>query len=113
MDSSNPDRDPDNESIWDADDALASVQMDRDVFPEKSNEQLTKEILDAAGPGAARSIVQLSLHGTNENTRLAAAKYVTDLYFGDQTSGTQPLWEKLVAEAISDVELHANADSDS
>lgn len=106
------DEDTKDDSIWDADDALASVQMDRTAFPEKSNEQLTKEILDAAGPAAAQSIVHLALHATNENTRLAASRYVTDRYYDDAATTAKPLWEKLVADAVSDVELYANSNSD-
>jgi hypothetical protein len=69
---------------WDSDEALENLKMERQVNPDLDNERLTKKLFDEASPLAAQTIINLALHGTNENTRLNAARYITDkVYDGD------------------------------
>lgn len=97
---------------WDSDEALESLKMERSIKPEESNEQLTRRLLEEAGPLAAQSIIHLALHANNENTRLNASKYVTDTLIGADASGpAKQKWEDLVGEAISEAEVYANQDA--
>lgn len=94
---------------WDSDASLDAIKMERSVNGDQSDEDLTRKILAQAGPMAAQSIVHLAIHGTNENTRLNAAKYVTDNLINEGgAGGAIPSWEKLVGAAVSEAELHAN-----
>jgi hypothetical protein len=85
--------------------------MERDVSGDMTNEALTRKMLEEAGPGAAASIVHLAMHATNENTRLNAARYVTDNLINEGATNAKQKWEDLVGDAISDAELHANQGS--
>jgi CHAT domain-containing protein len=96
---------------WDSDAALEAVKMERTVTGDMTNEALTRKILEEAGPQAAMSIVHLAVHGTNENTRLNAAKYVTDNLINEGASATKAKWEDLVGEAISEAEVYANGEN--
>lgn len=98
------------EGIWDSAEAIESLKMERSVHPEETNETLTKRILEQAAPMAAQSIVHLALHSTNDNTRLNAAKYVTDRLLDAETESGKAVWERMMAEVISDAELHANTE---
>ena len=100
-------------SLWDSDDAIAALKMERIVTGDsETNEQLTKRILEQAGPLAAQRIVHIAAHGTNENTALRAATYITDLVYGDDSGrASKATWELFVAEAVSQAELHANVGS--
>jgi hypothetical protein len=93
---------------WDSDQALDAVKMERSLNGDLSDEDLTRKILAQAGPQAAQSIVHLAIHGTNENTRLNAARYVTDSLINEGATSTRAKWEDLVGEVVSSAELHAN-----
>jgi cyclophilin family peptidyl-prolyl cis-trans isomerase len=96
---------------WDSDEALENLKMERQVNPDLDNERLTKKLFDEASPLAAQTIINLALHGTNENTRLNAARYITDKVYDGDGGPTRSRWEELVGEAVSDAELHANTGS--
>ena len=100
--------DSDDEDVWSSEDAFETLRMERTVHPDETPEQMTKRILEQAGPAAATSIVHIALHSTNDNTRLNAAKYITDLVYADDSGKAKAPWEDLVAEVISQAELHAN-----
>lgn len=63
---------------WIPDEALAALQCERVVHPEKTHEELARDILMSAAPMAAQSVAHLSVHAGNENVRLSAAKYIID-----------------------------------
>lgn len=96
---------------WDSDAALENLRMERSVRTDLNNEQLTRQILEEAGPQAAMSIIHLALHATNENTRLNASKYVTDNLINEGAASTKAKWEDLVGEAVSEAEVFANGGS--
>jgi hypothetical protein len=99
---------------WDSDEALESLKMERSVRGDLTNTDLTKKLLEEAGPQAAMSIIHIALHGTNENTRLNAAKYVTDNLIAEGGSGAgKQGWEALIGDTISEAEVHANTGSSS
>jgi len=98
-------------SLWDSDAALDSLKLEREFSPNESDEERTKRILVQAGPQAAMSIVQLAMHATNENTRLNAAKYVTDVARDIVSDTIGASWETILAGAIKQVEEHANEGS--
>ena len=96
------------ESPWDSDDAVDSLRMERTIYNE-SNEQLTKRLLEEAGPMAAKAILHIAMHDSNGNTRLRAATYIVDRAYGDDSSKSgKALWEQMVGDVVSDAELHAN-----
>lgn len=98
-----------NDPRWDSDEALQNLKMEKTLRPDETYEELTRRLLEEASPQAAQSIIHLALHGTNENTRLNAAKYITDSLIGNDANGpTKQKWEELVADAVSDAEVHAN-----
>lgn len=100
-----------DDSYWDSDEALESVKMERTINPHETNAQLAKRLFDEAAPGAAMTLVHLARHATNENTRLNAAKYVTERVLGrvdgDEAGEATPL-ESLLQEFHDTLENHAN-----
>jgi len=75
--------------------------MERQINGDTSNEELTKKILDNAGPAAAMSMVHLALHGSSESVRLQAARYITDKFYDDTPRpDDEPLWAQLLADAV-------------
>ena len=96
---------------WDTDEALESLKMERDVNGELTNEQMTRKILEDAAPLAATKIVHIALHSQNDNTSLAAAKYITDYMLQDQTADGKATWEQLLGEVVSEAEVYANSTS--
>ena len=67
-----------NDRDWLPDEALANLQTERAVYPEKTNEELARDILMTAAPMAAQSVAHLAMYAGNENVRLAAARYIID-----------------------------------
>jgi hypothetical protein len=63
---------------WVPDEALAALQCERMVAPDKTHEELARDILMTAAPMAASSVAHLSVYAANENVRLSAAKYIID-----------------------------------
>lgn len=98
-----------SKSIWDTNDAVESLVMERQVTKTTSNEDLTKELLSAAAPMAAQRIIHIALHDPNGNTALRAATYITDKAYGDESAKPgKSLWEEMVGTVVSDLEVHAN-----
>jgi hypothetical protein len=93
---------------WNSDQTLENLKMERSVRPEETNEQMTRRLLEEAAPAAAQSIIHLALHSPNDNTRLNAAKYVTDSLLESDSSGGKAKWEELIGTAVSEVEVYAN-----
>lgn len=100
------------ESMWDRDDAVEGLKMERTVHTDESPEEMTKRMIEEAGPLAAASIIHLALHSQNDNTRFNASKYIADKLYGDESgkSGKSP-WEELMADVVSSAELIANSHS--
>jgi hypothetical protein len=105
-------QDPES-SIWDEDDAIASLRMERSVQGDESPESMAKRLLAQAAPLAAGKIIHIAMHSTNDNTAFAAAKYITDLQFEGTTGTGKDVWEKILGDAVSKLEVHANAGSGS
>jgi hypothetical protein len=95
-------------SVWDSDDAFESLKMERSVQGDEKPDEMAMRILKEAAPMAAASIVHIALHSANDNTRLAAGRYVVDLAREADVNG-QEGWESLVADVVSSAELMANA----
>lgn len=97
---------------WDAQVALQDVVKMRSELDVPSAE-LTRRILDEAGPASARSIVDLALWSDNERVRLQAAQYIVNRQLGvpndvpdnmkGGAAGNQPL-EDLLGEVVSTAE---------
>jgi len=102
--------DPESASLWDNEEALDALRAERQVKTEESYEQMTKRLFEEASPLAAQRIIHIAVKGANENTALAAARYITDKMYEGELGGAKPLWEKIVYEAVSQAELHANAE---
>lgn len=95
-------------SVWDSDEALEGLKMERAVQGDEDAETQTKRLLKEAGPAAAASIIHIALHSANDNTRLNAAKYITDKFYDDGAGNAAAAWEDLVANVIDTAELVAN-----
>lgn len=95
-------------SLWDNQDVLDSLAMEKQLHPEEDEPAMAKRFFTEAMPQIAQKMVNLALYAANDNTALAAGKYITDLVILDQTGASKAKWEELLGEAISDVELHAN-----
>lgn len=98
-------------SLWDNDDAVESLKMERELHPEEDEVALSKRLFTEAMPQIATKMVNLALYSVNDNTALAAGKYISDLVLMDQGGSTKAKWEELLGEAVSEVELHANNQS--
>ena len=95
-------------SLWDSDEAISSLREER-IITNESSEKMARRLLEQAAPLAAGRIIHLAMHSSNDNTSLAASRYITDKLYEDQTGAATSTWEKMLARAVSDVELHANA----
>jgi hypothetical protein len=104
-----PDPEMSAESIWDNEDALESLKMERELHPEETYEDTAKRLFRESMPQIAMNLIDVALHSQNDNTRVAASKYISDLVLVDQQGGTKAKWESLLGEAIDEVELAANA----
>lgn len=95
--------------IWDSDDAISALKMERTVHPDESSEQMTRRMLEEAAPLAAQSIIHLALHSGNDNTRLNASKYITDTVLDPAANGTnKQVWEDMIGDVVSQAEIFAN-----
>ena len=85
-----PEREKDeNEALWDSDEAIESLKMERALHTDETNENLTRRLLEEAAPSAAQSIIHMALHSANDNTRLRAATYITDKLLDAEASTTK------------------------
>lgn len=75
-----------------------------------SAEAQTRELLQAAAPGAASEIINLAQEANNENTRLKAAQYLVDRVLDQQDDGQGPL-ENMLQDLVDDAEKLANSGS--
>jgi hypothetical protein len=96
------------ESVWENEEALESLTMERHLHPEESYEDTAKRLFRESMPQIAMNLIDVALHSQNDNTRVAASKYISDLVLVDQQGGAKQTWEGLLGEAVSDLELHAN-----
>jgi hypothetical protein len=98
-------------SIWDNDDAIEAIKMERAVNPDETNEDMAKRLFQESIAPVAQSMIHIALHSQNDNTRLNAGKFITEFVLGEKASGAKAKWEELVGEAVSEAELHANQGS--
>lgn len=99
-------------SYWDSDEADQAVKMEKSLNPTETSAQLTQRLFEENSPQAAMTLIHLSQHATNENTRMNAAKYVTERVLGKVGDGVieeeTPL-EKVVKEMHVRLEHYANS----
>lgn len=91
---------------WVSDDDLEALKMDRTMFhTDESPAAMARRILHEGSPGAAASLVKLSLHAESESVRLSASKAVLDYAFkeGSTEDGKEP-WEKLYGAVVQEFE---------
>jgi hypothetical protein len=94
---------------WSHDDALAALNLERDMRPEETPEELTKRIFREGAPVAASRIVRVALTSPNERVAMDASKYIIDRTLGrvgDNGEAVDPL-----TEFMKKVEDAANAGS--
>lgn len=89
---------------WIPDAAIEGLKMERDLHPEKSNIEFTRELFRQNAPAAAASIVHLAIHSPNEKVRSDNARYVIERVLGrpgeENPHGRTPL-EALMEGIIS------------
>ena len=98
-------------SLWDSDDAFNALDMEKQLHPEEDEAAMAKRLFTEAMPNIAQKMVNLALYAANDNTALAAGKYITDLVILDQSGSSKAKWEDMLGDAISEVELKANEGS--
>jgi len=94
---------------WSSEEAIAALNLEREMHPEESEEQLTKRIFREGAPAAASRIVKIALTSPNERLGLDASKYIVERTLGrvsDTGEATDPL-----TEFMKKVEDAANAGS--
>lgn len=92
---------------WDSDEALSFLTMEKSVHEDQNNEQMTRRLLTEAAPMAALSIINLSRNSSNDNTRLAASKYIVDTLIAGDGGEDDPL-AQLIGEVVKKAESFAN-----
>lgn len=92
---------------WDSDEALSFLTMEKSVHNDTDNEAMTKRLLTEAAPMAALSIINLSRSSANDNTRLAASKYIVDTLLQGDGGEEDPLMG-LVGAVVKKAEEFAN-----
>jgi hypothetical protein len=95
-------------SLWDNPNSFDALKMEKELHPEEDEVAMAKRFFTEAMPQVAQKMVNLALYAANDNTALAAGKYITDLVILDQSGSSKAKWEELLGDAISEVELHAN-----
>jgi len=94
---------------WISDEALAAINMERILEPDKTHEEIAREILMSSAPMAAKSVAWLSAHASAEQVRLAASKYIIDGVVGGgfkAAGSVDDLLMSLVSQlASNDVEV--------
>jgi hypothetical protein len=96
------------ESLWDNEEALSSLKMEKHLHPEETYEDTAKRLFRESMPQIAMSLIDTALHSQNDNTRVAAGKYISDLVLVDQQGGAKATWEELLGDAVDKVEIEAN-----
>jgi hypothetical protein len=89
---------------WVPDDALAALNMERQLNPSETEEQLARRLLREALPRSAASIIHMATHSYNERVRLDASKYVVERTMGrigDNFEGDVNPWEKLFNDIMN------------
>lgn len=92
---------------WDSDEALEFLKQERTVFGAEdtlSNIELTRKLIEEAAPMAAMSMIHLSRHAMNENTRAGAAKWVVEFATQVQTEEGRAAWEKILPSVVQEAE---------
>jgi hypothetical protein len=90
---------------WDVEDALRSLEIEKQVHQDESCEDIAKRIFDENTVPAALALVYLAQHSPNEKIRLDSAKYVLERVLGKvgddiKSDANNPL-ERLLAEIVN------------
>ena len=89
---------------WDVEDALRSLEIEKQVHPDESSKDIAKRIFDENTVPAALALVHLAQHSPNEKIRLDSAKYVLERVLGrisdDVKSDADSPLERLLAEIV-------------
>jgi hypothetical protein len=96
---------PTNE--WDSDEALSALTEERRVLHGDSitDEQYTRKLLEAAAPAAAAKIIHIGQSSQNDNTALAANRFIVEYVLEAETEGGKAGWEKLLGEVVDTAEI--------
>lgn len=82
-------------------DALeGSLQLQMDVYGDKSDSELAEDILSKGAPAAAMELVRLATKSGNENVRVRASTYIIDRVCGDKgkNSAEDEMWKDLMTK---------------
>jgi|SRR5262245_6951921 len=82
---------------WIPEEAIAALQTERIVRPEKTNVELAMEILSENAPLAAMAVAQIATNSANESLRLKAAQYIIDGVVGGGFKGDGTIDDTLMA----------------
>jgi hypothetical protein len=67
---------------WCSDEAIAALNMERDMHPDETEEELTKRIFRENAAAAASRIVKVALTSPSERSALEASKYIVERTLG-------------------------------
>ena len=112
----NPDESEDS-TQWDPEKVDELLKMERSVNTEAeiSNIDLTRKLIEQAAPHAAMSMIHLSRHAVNENTKMNASKWVVEFATQIETEDGKAAWEKLLPSIVDEAEaivVHAASQGD-
>lgn len=103
---------PHSDPHWDPKTALQSLETDA-VVNEEDEMKATRRLFKESAPGAAMSIIHLSMYAEHDRVRLDASKYVVERVLGptgsDTSDADNPL-ENLLADVIDKAEAYANGE---
>jgi hypothetical protein len=89
---------------WIPDEAIAALNMEKQMMPEKSDIERTREQFRQSAPAAAAALIHLALHSQNERIRFQSAQYVVERVLGrpgeENPHGRTPL-EALMEGVLS------------
>lgn len=99
-----------NDPNWVSDDALAALNLEKQVHGDEDNAALARRIFMEQAPLAAARIAHLAAHAASETVALRAAQYITDRVLGkigDDTDSVDPL-AAFLNDMTNNAEQHAN-----
>lgn len=107
------DHHPFDDPDWLPDEAIKALNVERrTLYANETPAQTARRLMHENSPGAALSIVQIALYGSNERLRLDAAKYVVDRALGrpgeDLGQGEDSPLDAMMKKMAAAAEAHAN-----
>jgi hypothetical protein len=104
---------PADDPNWLPESAIEALNSERrTLYPDETQAQTARRLMQENSPGAALSIIQIALYSPNDRLRLDASKYVIDRVLGrvgeDLNQGEDSPLEAALKRMQEAAEVHAN-----